>query len=88
MKRGADRRELRKDSHEQQDDQGDCIESQGRDLAPEADEDGIIMAVQDLFTGTVGQDVEDRTETGEKHAELIHEGMSAILLGQLSRDER
>jgi hypothetical protein len=46
------------------------------------------MAVQDLFTGTIGQDVEDRTETGEKHTELIHGEEMRILRATLSRDER
>ena len=45
------------------------------------------MTIQDLFAGAISQDVEDRTETGEEHAELIHGEKIWILRAACLRDE-
>ena len=74
VKGGADRGQLGLDSHHQQDHQRHCIESKGRDLAPETDQDGIVLPIENFFPGAIGENIEDRSETGEKKAEIAHGG--------------
>ena len=74
MKGGADGGQLGVNPHHQQDHQRHRIESQGRDLAPETDQDGIVLSIEDFFPGAIGENVEDRSETGEKKTEIAHGG--------------
>ena len=75
MKGRSDGGELGVDSHHQQDHQRHRVESKCSDFAPETDQDGIVLPVENLFPRAIGKNVKDRSEAGEKKAEVTHGGL-------------